>query len=436
MVSTLGCPRNLVDSEVMMGALSSQGHEIVRCPEEAEVIICNTCAFIEEASQESVDHILELAACKEGRCRLLLVSGCLSQRYGHRLLEELPEVDGVVGTGEFHEIAELLERVLKGERICVVGGPTYLYNHLTPRLFSTPAHYAYLKIAEGCDKLCSYCVIPGLRGDYRSRDFNSIVEEARSLAQKGVKELIVIAQDTTSYGIDLYGRPRTAELLGAISEIDGIRWIRLLYTHPQSYTDELIGTIAREEKVCNYLDLPIQHISDSILRAMNRNLTRRKIEALIQRLRSSIPGLTLRTSLIVGFPGEGEEEFEELIQFLEETKFERLGVFRYSREEGTEAAELDGQVPEKVKSERYDRVMELGRQISYERNRSLVGRTLVMLIDGRLSEGDFQFRGRTSADAPEIDCSVLLKGENINIGDFVEAKIVNSDDYDLFGEVA
>lgn len=437
---SLGCPKNLVDSEVMMGVLSSKGHKIVSDPEEAEIIICNTCAFIEEAAQESVDQVLQLASHKEGgKCKLLVVAGCLSQRYGEKLLQEMPEVDGVIGTGEFHNVAEICERALRGERVVGVTEPHYLYDHLVPRHLSTPAHYAYLKIAEGCSNLCSYCIIPQLRGDYRSRGFDSIVEEAEILAGRGVKELVLIAQDTTKYGVDLYGRARIGELLRVLSKTEGIRWIRLLYTHPHSYTPELARVVAEEERICKYLDLPIQHICSSILKAMNRKVTRGEIEDLIGTLRRSIPDLVLRTSLIVGFPGEGEEEFQELLDFVALTKFERLGVFRYSREDGTPVARMDGQVPEGTKSERWDRVMEVQREISYQRNLSLVGKVVEVLVDERLpedeTEGGFLHRGRTCSDAPAVDCSVFLKGSDVEPGDFVRVKVLTVDDFDLFGEV-
>jgi len=437
-VTSLGCPKNLVDSEVMMGILSSKGYELVQDPAEAELIICNTCAFVQDAAQESVNQVLELASYKKtGNLRVLVVAGCLGQRYGEGLLRAMPEVDGVIGTGEFPKIADICERTLSGERVVAVAEPECLYDHLTPRLLLTPTHYAYLKIAEGCDNLCSYCVIPGLRGKYRSREFGSVVAEAEILADRGVKEIVLVAQDTTNYGRDLYGKPRLAELLQAISRIEGIRWLRLLYTHPRNYTDELVKTVSEEDRILKYLDLPVQHISDRMLKAMNRNVTGAEIEGLISKLRRRIPGLALRTSLIVGFPGEGEEEFEELLDFVGRVKFERLGVFRYSREEGTALARMRPQVPEGVKAEREETILELQRRVSGERNACRVGEVLEVLVDAKVAPGvgPFGYLGRTAWDAPEIDCSVFLRGKSLKAGEFVKARIFATDDFDLFGEV-
>ncbi|HHV61855.1 MAG TPA: 30S ribosomal protein S12 methylthiotransferase RimO [Firmicutes bacterium] len=433
---SLGCAKNLVDAEIMLGLLKEAGYNIVANEQEADVLIVNTCGFIEPAKEEAIDTILELARWKEaGNCKALVVTGCLSQRYGRELLDEMPEIDAVVGTGEFNGIAGIVDRVLSGERVFAVGVPEFLYDHRMPRLLSTPGHVAYLKIAEGCENRCSYCVIPAIRGRFRSRTMESVIEEARVLVDRGVKELILIAQDTTRYGLDLYGKPSLASLLRKLARIDGLTWARFLYTHPTGFTDELIETVATESKICKYIDIPLQHIDGEILRRMNRKPGPREIEDLIARLKRDIPEVTLRSSFIVGFPGETEAAFSRLLDFIRDTRFDRIGVFKYSPEEGTAAAEMPGSVPEDIKEERYRRVMELARRISREKNEGKVGRVLDVLIDGRAPESELLTVGRSQAEAPEVDGLIYIGNDRPPAGEIRKVKITQAGDYDLVGEV-
>lgn len=437
-IISLGCPRNLIDSEVMAGSLKKGGFTITDNPGGAEVCIINTCAFIGPARDESIDVILETAELKKkGRLKKLVVCGCLSQLYKEKLLKEAPEIDLLVGTSDFHKIRDILIDAESGRKRSEIScNLKYLYDENSPRFLFTPRHYAYIKVSEGCNNRCSYCIIPRLRGNFRSRSVESVVKEVEDLAGSGrLKEINLIGQDTTLFGIDKYGRLMLPYLLDRLCSLDNsIRWIRVLYTHPRHYTDEFIEAVRREDKICKYLDLPLQHISDKVLSRMNRHVTRKKITALIEKLRNRIPGLILRTSLIVGFPGETDKDFKELMGFVRDTKFERLGVFIYSREEGTAASRLKGAVPEKVKKERRDAVMSLQKNISRRRNRSMIGRRMEVLIDEKVKKGKGEFIGRTRGDAPEIDGNVYVAGNNLKIGGFYSVKITDAIDYDLIGK--
>ncbi len=430
---SLGCPKNLVDSEVMLGILARHDYKITSDHQDAEVIIINTCGFIESAKKESIDTILELAKLKEtGNLKLLVVSGCLPQRYQDELTKELPEVDLWIGTGEYHKIVEYLEKEQKGSHLIQ---SEYIYDDLTPRLVSTPKHTAYIKIAEGCSHTCTFCAIPGIRGRFRSRPVDSIIRETENLVSKGMKEAILIAQDTTSYGVDLktgFGLP---SLLRQMAKIDGLEWIRLMYTYPQFVTDELIDVIKNEGKVLKYLDIPIQHLSDRMLTAMGRGITADKLKKRLYRLREAIPDLVMRTSVIVGFPGETEKDLTELLNFIEEFEFDRLGAFTYSREEGTPASLLKRHVPENIKKERYNRVMALQKIISRKRNKEHIGQVEKVIVDGVSEESEFLLSGRTSGQAPDIDGITYITSGTASPGDIVSVRIVGASDYDLVGEI-
>ena len=430
---SLGCPKNLVDSEVMLGILKGAGLELTADEAQADILVVNTCGFIGDAKEESIDTILSLAEHKKtGRCRKLIVAGCLSQRYKDDLSISLPEVDCFIGTGEYHRIAEVVEDGFL-ERV-LVGLPTYIHDYTTPRIISTPGFYAYVKVAEGCSNHCSYCSIPSIRGAFRSRPIDSVVKEAESLAGQGIKEINLIAQDTTSFGKD---RGEGLEpLLKKLIPVKGIEWIRLLYLYPGRITDEVITIMKNEEKVLPYIDLPLQHISPPVLKAMNRQYTRIGVEALIEKLRSRLPDVTLRTSMIVGFPGEKESDFKELLDFVESVKFDRLGVFTYSREEGTPAWSMKGQVPKKIKSGRMDALMSAQREISLEKNRALVGSAVSVMVEGANEDGDgFGLKGRAASQAPDVDGAVYLKGRHVEPGKIVSAIVTGAGDYDLYAEV-
>lgn len=421
---------------MMLGLLDKAGYKIVADESEADVIIVNTCGFIDKAKQESIDTILELARCKEtGECRALIMTGCLAQRYGTELLQELPEVDAVVGSGEYDKIVEVVRQAVAGARPVRLGMPEFLYDHTVPRIRSTPSHTVYVKIAEGCDNRCSYCVIPDLRGRFRSRRLESIIEEAGILAEDGVKEAVLIAQDTTRYGLDLYGEHSLARLLGKIARIEGLVWIRIMYSYPTRFTDELIETIANETKICKYVDLPLQHADDEILKRMNRQGTQDDARRLIAKLRDRIPDVTVRSSFIVGFPGETDQHFQVLLDFLVEMELDRVGIFTYSREEGTPAARMSGRVPKKVKEERYARAMELQRSISRKKNEARIGKVLDVLVEGRSPESDWVTVGRSQAEAPEIDGLIYIGNEHPDPGEFRKVRIVEAGDYDLVGEI-
>ncbi|HHW00064.1 MAG TPA: 30S ribosomal protein S12 methylthiotransferase RimO [Clostridiaceae bacterium] len=434
-VVSLGCPKNLVDSEIMLGMLKEKGYEFTSDKDEAEVLIVNTCGFIESAQQESVNTILEMAECKKNNCKLLLVTGCLAERYREQITSEIPEVDAVIGTGSFDKIIEVIENSLPEEKTVLCGdlcGVDYLEKN---RFLSNRNGFTYLKIAEGCDNCCTYCVIPSLRGRYRSRKMENIVSEARKLVDSGIKELVLVAQDTTLYGLDLYGSKKLVDLIQELSKIDGLKWIRLLYCYPEEIDDRLIQEIKNNSKVCKYLDIPIQHISDKILKSMGRRGNSREIRNLIVRLKSEIPEIIIRTTFIVGFPGEDENDFEMLRNFVKEAEFDRLGVFTYSMEEGTPAFNMDKQVDDNIKNERYNEIMEIQYNITREKNRSRVGQTYDAIVQGVADDGIFYY-GRTYAEAPEIDGVVYFtSSEPLEMGEFYKVEILSEDEYDLIGEV-
>ena len=421
----------------MLGHLPGDRYEIVTDEAQADIIIVNTCSFIKEAKEESVETILEVADYKEkGRCRTLVVTGCMPQRYREELSKELPEVDLFMGTGDAPRIVELLEGLSGRESgRDAVGTPDFLYDHTTPRVKSSPFYTTYVKIAEGCANHCSYCIIPQLRGTLRSRPVDSIVAEVRRLVSEGVKEVNLIAQDLTAYGADRSDGARLEVLLRELVKIEDLQWLRLLYSYPDGISDELLDLMAAEEKICNYLDIPLQHVDDQILKAMNRRIDGAGVRRLLERIRSRIPGITLRTSFIVGFPGETDEQFGRLLDFVNEGHFERLGVFRYSREEGTSAAELSEQIPERVKKSRYQKLMRAQARISFRKNRSLVGHVEPVLIEGYSEETDLLLRGRSARQAPDIDGQVYITAGQADLGTIVPLRITDSSEYDLIGEI-
>jgi len=432
---SLGCNKNLVDSEVMLGLLEGEGYSFVTDPAEADVIIVNTCGFIEEAKKEAIETIIAMGAYKEqGRCRSLIVTGCLVQRYADELARELPEIDALLGTGDFHRIVPVVEQTLAGKQCRFTGPPRARFPGQWPRLLSQAGPSAYLKIADGCDNHCSYCVIPRLRGPLQSRTQEDIVEEARALAQLGIKEVVLVAQDTTRYGEDLYGKPALPELLRRLARIEGISWIRLLYCYPTRISPQLIQVMKEEPKVLNYVDIPLQHVSPRVLARMHRKQTKEEIRALIEGLRAEIPDITIRTNFIVGFPGETEAEFTELLDFIGEVRFDRAGFFVYSREEGTPAAAYPDQVPEKVKRSRYKAAMKLQRSISAEKNREWLGKELDVLVEGKGPEAGLMV-GRSYRDAPEIDGQVYVAAPEAAWGRIVRVRITGADEYDLRGEI-
>jgi ribosomal protein S12 methylthiotransferase len=431
---SLGCPKNLVDSERMLGKLAQDGYRLTPEADGADVVVVNTCGFIEPARQESLAVIREMLALKqEGRVGAVVVAGCLAERKKDELLVEVPDVDHIVGVFGREEISQVVDRALAGrreQRTLFRPAPVRALED-TARLRITPRHYAYLKISEGCDRLCTFCAIPGMRGKHVTKPIEEIVREARELAADGVRELIVVAQDTTYYGMDLYGRVRLVELLRELEGVDGIEWIRILYAYPINFTDELIETLAGSKKILPYLDLPLQHINDRLLRRMQRRVNRTATENLLERLRGTIANLTLRTTFIVGFPGETEAEFEELCAFVRASRFERAGVFPYSLEPGTPAARLEGHLPEEVKTERHGRLMEIQQEIALAWSRRQVGKTLPVIVDGPDPEVPNHVLARSPADAPDIDCLVRVKGKGLHAGDFVQVKVTAADGYDL-----
>lgn len=436
-LETLGCSKNQVDSEIMLGILNKYGFDLTHDSSNAEIIIINTCGFIESAKKESIDTIIELGELKKtGDCKVLIVTGCLTQRYSKELSEEIPEVDAFLGTTNFNEIADIVKNIIgTGERIVSTASIDKDVPYDLPRILTSPSYTAYLKIAEGCDNLCTYCIIPKLRGKYRSRPIEKIVDEAKNLAQNGVKELIVIAQDITRYGLDLYGNYQLVKLLKELAQIKELKWIRLQYAYPDIISDELIDVIADNEKICKYIDIPIQHCNNEILKMMNRRTTKEHIIDVIGKLRSKIPNISIRTSLISGFPGETDEQFSELYDFVKEIEFDRLGVFTYSREEDTAAAKLPNQISEDIKEARRDKIMLLQRDISFKKNMDKTGKIYDILIEEKV-ENENVYVGRTQFDAPEIDGVVYISSDSrINIGEFVRAKIIDALEYDLIGEV-
>lgn len=434
---SLGCDKNLVDSEDMLGVLTRAGHEIVDDENEAEAIIINTCCFIHDAKEESVETILEMAEYKKaGTCKVLIVTGCMAQRYKQEIIEEIPEVDAVLGTTSYGEILKAVEEAVAGRHYQEYKDIDYLVPEQGKRVLTTGGHFAYLKIAEGCDKHCTYCIIPKLRGKFRSVPMERLLAQAQELAEQGVKELILVAQETTLYGKDLYGEKSLHRLLKELCKIKGIRWIRILYCYPEEIYDELIQTMKEEPKVCHYLDLPIQHASDAVLKRMGRRTTRKELTEKIQKLREEIPDIVLRTTLITGFPGETEEDHEALMEFVDEMEFDRLGVFTYSAEEDTPAASMEGQIPEEVKEERRDALMELQQEVSYDKGTERIGQELLVMIEGKVS-GESAYIARTYGDAPKVDGYIFVQtGELLVTGDFARVRVTGAMEYDLIGVLA
>ncbi|MBQ6907758.1 MAG: 30S ribosomal protein S12 methylthiotransferase RimO [Clostridia bacterium] len=432
---SLGCAKNQTDAEIMLGILAEKGHKIVAEPKDAEAIIVNTCGFITPAKQESIDAILEMAEYKKsGKCRLLIATGCLAERYNTEMEREIPELDAVVGTGDFDRIDEIIKKSEEGEKICLFGHQNYTLPENLPRILTTPFYTAYLKIADGCDNNCTYCAIPKIRGHYKSRKEEDILAEAERLAKSGVKELILIAQDTTRYGIDIYKKPSLAGLLQKLCKIDGIHWIRIHYFYTEAITDELISVMAENEKICPYVDMPIQHINDDILRRMARRTNRKEIEKRISDLRKRIPDVTIRTSIIAGFPAETEEQFCELKEFIKQIKFDRMGVFAYSKEEDTPAYNFPCQIEDAEKERRKNELMEIQQGISLEKNTEKIGTVQEVLCEGYDSE-NFMYFGRSRADSIDVDGKVYFAAEDeVEIGTFVKVEILNADEYDLIGK--
>ncbi len=431
---SLGCDKNLADSEQMLGMLTAEGHTVVDSEEEAEAIIINTCCFIHDAKQESIDTILEMAEYrKSGPCRVLIVTGCLAQRYQKEIREEIPEVDAVLGTASCDRILDAIASVLDGrgfEDYADIDRPVPM---LGKQILTTGGHFGYLKIAEGCDKHCTYCIIPKLRGRYRSVPMERLVMQAREMAEDGVKELILVAQETTLYGTDLYGKKSLHVLLEELCRIESLRWIRIMYCYPEEIYEELLQVMAREPKICHYLDMPVQHASDRILHRMGRKTCKKELISRIEHIRELIPDIVLRTTLITGFPGETEEEYQELLSFVEEMEFERLGVFTYSAEEGTPAAEMTDQIPEEVKEQRRDAVMELQQEISAGIGESFIGQTLLVMIEGKVAD-EAAYIGRTYGDAPKVDGYIFVQtGEILMTGDFAKVVVTGALEYDLIG---
>lgn len=441
---SLGCPKNLVDSEVMLGIIEKYHIEITNDPEAAEIIIVNTCGFIESAKQESIDTILSMSAYKtEGCCRYLIVTGCLAQRYAQELFHDMPEVDAIVGTNVYKDIAQVIERVMQGQRVLHLSETDFEKINLEglqgnernlpdPRKLTTPSYMAYLKIAEGCDNFCSFCAIPLIRGRYTSKPYEQIMAEARELVERGVKELIVIAQDTTRYGQDLYGKLRLAELLHDLNALPGLKWIRVLYSYPNTFTDELIEAYATLPKVCHYVDLPLQHASDRLLHAMRRRDKLSETKKLLKKLRERIPDIVIRTTFIVGFPGETEEDFAILKEFVTEQKFENAGVFQYSQEENTVAATLPEQIPEETKQERYDELMAIQAGVSEDVHQSMEDRELEVVVEGYESEEENLVAARSYREAPDIDGSIFVENApGLNPGDFIRVRIEQGFAYEV-----
>ena len=454
---SLGCPKNLVDSEVMLGLAQQAGHELTRDAADADVLIVNTCAFIDKARQESIDAILEMAELKKnGRCQRLVVAGCMAERYRGELKAQIPEIDAVIGTGEVPDIVNALapgsglqasgfvpllrsngEPIPGARSLQPAALPTYIYDAETPRLLATPRHYAYVKIAEGCDYKCAFCIIPTLRGKYRSRSADSIVREATALAERGVKELLLISQDTTFYGIDRGERGALAQLLRRLNQVDGLEWIRLLYLYPTTITDDVLSAIAESEKVCPYIDLPLQHASDAVLKRMKRPGTRAGYERLLERIRQRVPNVTLRTTFIVGFPGESEQDFAELQSFVDAVRFDHLGVFTYSHEEGTSARDLDDDVPARTKRSRQTQLMKAQKRIVERAHKDRVGTRARVLVDGPAAEHELVLRGRLQGQAPDIDPMVYLTDcdpSEFAPGALIDVEIVGHRGYDLVAQ--
>ena len=433
---SLGCDKNLVDTEVMLGLLASRGYEMTDDETQADIIVINTCCFIHDAKEESIQNILEMAEYKKtGQAKALIVTGCLAERYRQEIIDEIPEVDEVLGTTAYDQILDAVDAALAGRHSVVISDLDALPMPETKRLVTTGGHFAYLKIAEGCDKHCTYCIIPKIRGNFRSVPMERLVKEAEELAEQGVKELILVAQETTLYGKDLYGEKSLHRLIKELCKISGIRWIRILYCYPEEITDELIQVIKEEPKVCHYLDLPIQHANDAVLRRMGRRASKEELVNIIGKLRREIPDICLRTTLITGFPGETQAQHEELMDFVDEMEFDRLGVFTYSPEEDTPAAVMPDQIDEEAKKERQAELMELQQDIVFENARNMTGREVLVMVEGKVADEN-AYVGRTYRDAPNVDGLIFINtDEELISGDFVRVKVTGASEYDLIGEL-
>ena len=433
---SLGCDKNLVDTEVMLGLLASRGHQMVDSEEIADVIVINTCCFIHDAKEESIQTILEMAEYKKaGSCKAMIVTGCLAQRYKQEIIDEIEEVDAVLGTTAYDKIVEAIDEALAGYTSVEMTDIDALPLVESKRLVTTGGHFAYLKIAEGCDKHCTYCIIPKIRGNFRRVPIERLLKEAEDLVAQGVKEIILVAQETTLYGKDLYGEKSLHKLLRELCKISGLRWIRILYCYPEEITDELIQVIKEEDKICNYLDLPIQHASDGILKRMGRRTSKEQLVEIIGKLRKEIPDIAIRTTLITGFPGETQEQHEELMEFVDEMEFDRLGVFTYSPEEDTPAAEMPDQIPEDVKEDRQAELMELQQEIAFDLAEEMIGREVLVMIEGKVADEN-AYVGRTYKDAPNVDGLIFVESEEeLMSGDFARVRITGALEYDLMGEI-
>ena len=433
---SLGCDKNLVDSEVMLGLLAQKGHQMVDSEDAADVIVVNTCCFINDAKEESIQTILEMAEYKkDGSIKALIVTGCLAQRYKQEIMDEIKEVDAVLGTTSYDKIVEVIEEALQGHKKLELTDIDALPTVESKRLVTTGGHFAYLKIAEGCDKHCTYCIIPKIRGNFRSVPMERLIKEAKDLVDQGVKEIILVAQETTLYGIDLYGKKSLHVLLKELCKISGLRWIRILYCYPEEITDELIQVIKEEDKICNYLDIPIQHASDGVLKRMGRRTSKQQLIDTVKKLREEIPDIALRTTLITGFPGETEEQHEELMEFVDEMEFDRLGVFTYSPEEDTPAATMPDQIEESVKEDRQAELMELQQEIAFDLAERMIGKEVIVMFEGKVADENV-YVGRTYMDAPNVDGLIFVEtNEELMSGDFAKVKITGALEYDLIGEL-
>lgn len=433
---SLGCDKNLVDTEVMLGMLASRGYEMTNDEQEADIIVINTCCFIHDAKEESIQNILEMAEYKKnGSAKALIVTGCMAERYRQEILDEIPEVDEVLGTTAYDRILDAVDAALAGQHEVMTADLDALPLPETKRLVTTGGHFAYLKIAEGCDKHCTYCIIPKIRGNFRSVPMERLLKEAQDLAEQGVKELILVAQETTLYGKDLYGEKSLAKLLRELCKINGIRWIRILYCYPEEITDELIQVMKEEPKICHYLDLPIQHANDTILKRMGRRTSKQELIDIVQKLRKEIPDICLRTTLITGFPGETQEQHEEVMEFIDTLEFDRLGAFTYSPEEDTPAATFEDQIDEEVKEDRQADIMELQQEIAFDKAEDMIGREVLVMIEGKVADEN-AYVGRTYRDAPNVDGLIFINTDvELISGDFAKVKVTGALDYDLIGEL-
>ena len=433
---SLGCDKNLVDTEVMLGMLASRGYEMTNDEQEADIIVINTCCFIHDAKEESIQNILEMAEYKKnGSAKALIVTGCMAERYRQEILDEIPEVDEVLGTTAYDRILDAVDAALAGQHEVMTADLDALPLPETKRLVTTGGHFAYLKIAEGCDKHCTYCIIPKIRGNFRSVPMERLLKEAQDLAEQGVKELILVAQETTLYGKDLYGEKSLPKLLRELCKISGIRWIRILYCYPEEITDELIQVMKEEPRICHYLDLPIQHANDTILKRMGRRTSKQELIDIVQKLRKEIPDICLRTTLITGFPGETQEQHEEVMEFIDTLEFDRLGAFTYSPEEDTPAATFEDQIDEEVKEDRQADIMELQQEIAFDKAEDMIGREVLVMIEGKVADEN-AYVGRTYRDAPNVDGLIFINTDvELISGDFAKVKVTGALDYDLIGEL-